>query len=65
LLRLHRDQEALDSYERAAELAPDNGDAWAGQYRALIRLGRDAEAYEAAKRATRLNIAEALHRNRH
>jgi len=64
LLRLHRDQEALDSFERASVLAPDNADAWYGQYRALSRLGREAEANAAIERAGRLRFAEVLHRNR-
>lgn len=54
LMGLGRLPEALQSFQKALELAPAYGASHAGMGEALLRLGRNAEAAEALSRATRL-----------
>ncbi|MDW8299997.1 MAG: tetratricopeptide repeat protein [Anaerolineae bacterium] len=59
LRRLHRHAEALDSYAKARELAPQLPLAWEGEGLAYAALGRRAEALQSLKRATELHSRNA------
>lgn len=49
LLRLARQREALDAYDRALALEPDNLDALSGRAAALLATGRRGDAEEVRK----------------
>jgi len=54
LARLHRDQDALHSYDQAIAVDAHNGHAWAGKFRLSLRYWRLRDAWHAGVRAFRL-----------
>jgi len=55
LERLESYLTALESYDKAIELEPENHIIWGNRAIALRKLGRDREAIESARRAFELN----------
>jgi tetratricopeptide (TPR) repeat protein len=59
LLRLERPEEAVQAFEKAVQLKPDDADLWRHRGNALFKAGRSGEALPCFQRAAELNPVDA------
>jgi Flp pilus assembly protein TadD len=57
LVRLERNAEALEAFDKSIELNPDVAEVWLGKGMALVRLERNAEARKAFEKAIKIEPA--------